>query len=749
MLELGPLYEEHIQPFITSTSPTIPFYSSVTGQKLDGDECLGAKYWRKNMESPVLFNTALRSALQDFDSEKLLLVEIGPHPALKGPVGQILRDLDRSDNVTHFNTLQRNLDCHESLLHLAGKLYQDTVQLRIPALFPGGNHVSNLPRYGWKHSTNHWAESRLAHEYRFRKHPPHDLLGAREASSEPCWRHKLALEDVPWLAGHQVNGQIVYPAAAYISMIGEAVRQLDNEDNNEGEDEGERTFSLKDVSITTGLILDRDKTAELVTRLTPLAQDSSDDTPWYGFSICSHDGTRWVKHCSGEARASVDMAVSLDDPKQEKNHSQLPRDVDENEWYKVLSRVGFNYTGVFRGLHNVSAATTQNQSVASISSTQTDEDDGKYTLHPGTIDQCFQLFTVSAYRGLGRNCTNIAVPTFIKEIVVSPASSQTLLDVAASISTQERGSFVGDLQACANGRVLLSLKGFKASAMSSGGDLDAKAPLVTGIHWRPHVEFLALGELMYPREHCPEEIPMLEQLMVLCVQDHVENIKVTDETAPHLVKLFGWMRQLLERYRAGVCPSVFKGKGDDIWELDTAQRLLLIENLVSRINKTIYSPMSTAIHTLFKEASSIFTGETHPLHVLLKDDVLANFYSVGDSLSYHDAIQAMAHSNPKLRVLEVGAGTGGTTAKVLKALKTDGQVLYSSYTYTDISTGFMDTAKKRFCDAENMTFAALDVAKDPLEQGFTQGGYDLIIGSNVSILPTASYIMMLLNNMSN
>ena len=197
MLDYGALYEEHLQPFVQSVSPTIPFYSSVTGKRLTGDGCLGPAYWRKNMESPVLFNTALRSALRGKNG-RVVFIEVGPHPALKGPMGQILRDVERTEDV-HVGTLQRDKGCEESLLHLAGKLFQQNVGIDFSMVcLPGGRLVKNLPRYSWKQDTTHWTEPRIAREWRFREHAPHDLLGSRvvEVSSETCWRNKLALDDV-------------------------------------------------------------------------------------------------------------------------------------------------------------------------------------------------------------------------------------------------------------------------------------------------------------------------------------------------------------------------------------------------------------------------------------------------------------------------------------------------------------------------------------------------------------------------
>ena len=126
-----------------------------------------------------------------------------------------------------------------------------------------------------------------------------------------------------------------------------------------------------------------------------------------------------MKHCAGEVRGSVDKSADLDAREQ----SPLARKVDENEWYSILNRVGFNYTGPFRGLRCISAATDENLAVATVQP-RSAEDSRQYTIHPAVIDQCFQLFTVSAYRGLGRNCNTVAVPTFIEEMIVCPCHAK-------------------------------------------------------------------------------------------------------------------------------------------------------------------------------------------------------------------------------------------------------------------------------------------------------------------------------------
>ncbi|PWY70902.1 putative polyketide synthase [Aspergillus heteromorphus CBS 117.55] len=683
MWEYGPMYEEKLQAVVHSVDPRIPFYSSVTGDHLTGEGALGASYWRRNMESPVLFNSGARSVLRDHP-ERLVLVEIGPHPALKGPIGQILRDVGRSGEV-HVGTLQR------------------------------GQFVMDLPRYSWKRDISHWAEPRVAREWRFREHPPHELLGNRliELGSEPCWRNVLAMENVPWLVGHQLGGHTVFPAAGYICMIGEALRQLG----------GEVAYSLRNISIASAVVLETDATVELLTSLKPISLDASEKSPWYTFTINSCDGTRWTRNCYGEARPSVDKSHSLEACG---TGPAFPRKVDENTWYRMLSQVGFNHTGLFRGLKQIFAAPVKNESSAVVSTTDSHAQ-AKYALHPGVIDQCFQLFTVSAYRGLTRDCHQLAVPTFIEEIVISPSDEE--LHVTALIRKVERGSFVGDLVAQASGQKMISLKGFKASAVSADNDAE-ETPLISRMEWKPHADFVDMSKLVHPREHCPPEWPLLEELVLLCMLDHQRQIQPCDETPDYLRSFFAWMRAHVERYQAGT--NTFISNSLELGELRREERLARIEEIIARVSMSPYAPFAIAVNRLFQAAPTIFAGEAHPLHILMEDNVLTDLYVAGDVLDYAEALQVLGHTNPRLRILEIGAGTGGTTHKVLRALTSSfGERLYGSYTYTDISSGFMSAAEERFADYEGIEYAVFDITQDPATQGFELGKYDLIVGSNV------------------
>ncbi|RAH79597.1 putative polyketide synthase [Aspergillus japonicus CBS 114.51] len=576
MHELGPEYERHIQQLVHSSEPKIPFYSAVKGDKLTGAGCLGSAYWRRNMESPVLFNSSLGSLLRDY-SDPLLFIEIGPHPALKGPMGHVVRELGRAD--VHLSTLIRRQSCEPCLLDLAGRLFQKNVPLDYHQICPPGTLATDLPQYCWQPDSLHWDEPRVAREWRFRQHPPHELLGARvaETGNEPCWRNILAIENVPWLAGHEMEGQTVFPAAGFIAMIGEALRQL----------EGDQTFSLRNLTLASAAVLHLDHATEFITILSALDLDPSEKTTWCRFAISTFDGTTWTRNCYGEARrgvnASVSLAVSESPP-------CFPRKLNAGAWYEVLRRVGFGYGGMFQGLQDISAATSENRAAAVIPAEQGGTTD-TYALHPARIDQCSQLAIVAAHRGISRRYRHVGVPTFIEEVVISPTTDS--LNITAEVRAEKRGSYVADIVAQRAGQTSLSLKVLKVSALSKRDESTTRSRATR-----------------------------------------------RDDLPSHLQKLVAWIETQLELYQTGLNQLVSQDlrlcdlSGDRVQDR--------IDDIILQLNGSPYAVLSTAVDRMCKASAAMFAGAQHALHLSSEDNLLQRFYNLADAWHYNGIIQLIA-----------------------------------------------------------------------------------------------------------
>src|SRR5436305_7954751 len=98
----------------------------------------------------------------------------------------------------------------------------------------------------------------------------------------------------------------------------------------------------------------------------------------------------------------------------------------------------------------------------------------------------------------------------------------------------------------------------------------------------------------------------------------------------------------------------------------------------------------------------------------------------------------------RLRILEIGAGTGGTSAMVFQSLLPY-QEYIQEYCYTDLSQVFLLHAKQTYGPQNPyLTYRIFNVERPLADQGITPGDYDLVIAANV--LHTTSNIRQALCN---
>ncbi|KAK5807439.1 hypothetical protein VI817_001697 [Penicillium citrinum] len=129
----------------------------------------------------------------------------------------------------------------------------------------------------------------------------------------------------------------------------------------------------------------------------------------------------------------------------------------------------------------------------------------------------------------------------------------------------------------------------------------------------------------------------------------------------------------------------------------------------------------------------VLRGETTILEHMTKANLLNRFYEVGLGLKEFSyllgkTVKQVVHRDPRMKILEIGAGTGGAT----KLIMSDIGRSFASYTYTDISTGFFETAQEVFSlFSDKMIFKTLDIEKDIVQQGYEEHTYDLVVASLV------------------
>ena len=119
-------------------------------------------------------------------------------------------------------------------------------------------------------------------------------------------------------------------------------------------------------------------------------------------------------------------------------------------------------------------------------------------------------------------------------------------------------------------------------------------------------------------------------------------------------------------------------------------------------------------------------GSLDQVHRIYRDSPFPRTYNalVRDAVA---TLMAGRTGTQPLRVLEVGGGTGGTTAAILDAIPDGG----SEYLFTDTSPLFLTRARDRFPVRSGMSYRVFDLEHDATTQGFTPGSFDLIVAANV------------------
>ncbi|KAB8238021.1 uncharacterized protein BDW43DRAFT_306720 [Aspergillus alliaceus] len=86
----------------------VPMFSTVTGKAIRDPTELDASYFRRNLESPVLFNQAIQSVFEH-RPEPHAFLEVGQHSVLSGPLQQIFATYRGKNRPVYIPTLARNI----------------------------------------------------------------------------------------------------------------------------------------------------------------------------------------------------------------------------------------------------------------------------------------------------------------------------------------------------------------------------------------------------------------------------------------------------------------------------------------------------------------------------------------------------------------------------------------------------------------------------------------------------------------
>lgn len=138
----------------------------------------------------------------------------------------------------------------------------------------------------------------------------------------------------------------------------------------------------------------------------------------------------------------------------------------------------------------------------------------------------------------------------------------------------------------------------------------------------------------------------------------------------------------------------------------------------------------------------MLTGECDPVSILFSSKnkgLLADIYQNNVVSDYYNEIVKMAvqylllkkirqYPERKICILEIGAGTAGTTDCVIAGIRKLSQ--YFTYCFTDVSLAFINNAREKYKDYDCFVYQTADISSTEVVDRLGKG-YDIIIAANV------------------
>ncbi|KAF1993194.1 putative hybrid NRPS/PKS enzyme [Amniculicola lignicola CBS 123094] len=717
---------------IRPQKPTIPWFSSVDGGRLMEAEDiprLKGTYWNDNMVQPVLFRDAVEVAWKSRGAFDMAL-EVGPHPALKGPVLQTIEELSHKQ-LPYTGTHLRGESSVESfamaLGHMWANLPQESLSFSSYENFLSGQtgftYVKGLAPYTWDHGKEFWHESRYARAIRTRPGPMHELLGHLTPDGTDLhfrWRKILSVEGTPWLRYHALQQQPVFPAAAYAVVAIEAAMAFARA----------RCLSISlievlDLDIERALPFDsEDSRIETVTALNIIRHGSSVIEALFEFTASPlMEGTTLAVHASGRVRITLGTASENALPKRTSTALKTSK-VESEVFYESLSSLGYEYTGPFRALSSLERRLGYVRG-------QIANEHSALLIHPAVLDAAFQSLLLAYCAPDAGGIWSLQVPRTIGAIRVNPLlcstqlakESSVVFDCELSVGT---GLLEGDINIFSStARVqhaMIQVEALHCVSLSRPTARDDKAMFSTTV-W--DVESPNAQRAAYDVEPSSEQVQLarlLERMAMFYLRRLETNVPKDHEArvSGPLPQYFKFASKILSIAKEGSLP-LWSAE----WEQDTS------DDLASAFRPYLHIPDVRLLQAIGENIIDIATGKTQGIEIGMKDDLLSKLYAEGLGFLEHTRflarlVRQITHRYPDLNILEVGAGTGGATKLVFHEI---GQ-RFASYTYTDISSGFFEAAQQAFSSRlDKMSFKVLDISKDIRQQGYSEYGYDIVIAS--------------------
>ncbi|GAA3588799.1 type I polyketide synthase [Nonomuraea rosea] len=719
---------------LAPSGSTEALISTVTGGPVP-DSGLDAGHWWRNVREPVRFADAVDHAL---DAGVDVLLEVGPHPVLRTYLRRIVAGRGRAAVLA---TLRRDTAGPGALRRTVEALIAAGAETDWARWFPRPARVAELPAYPWQRE-RHW--SGTPQEWIVSSGSgrlDHPLLGERLPAAEPSWQGPIEPALVPWLADHKVAGSVVFPVAGHVEMALAAGRRvLDG------------PVELAWLAVSRPLVVPWERAGEVRMQLafspgdgmvSITSTEAADGTG--GARPRLHARCR-VRELLGPPPARVDLAGA---------RARCTSQGDAGVLYPELAELGLEYGPAFRQLVRLHIG--DGEALAAYRHTTDPADTARYVAHPALLDAALQACVPLATARAAGQCW---LPSAIGSVRVwrspSPEGMLHVRDRTRAATELCFDVVVTD----PDGSVTAELRGVRLRRVSGLAD---RAPLryETVLRAAPHLD-LPPASSPLPGNH---DLARAVATSVFALEAGRRSVRFADfaarlkqVTAHVAAAAFTGLLPAgaaeftpADLVRQGMLPGydrlarallrLMAGHGLAALGADGRWRLTGAANpgpLLARLSPDFpacAAEVQLAVRQL-PHLPQVLRGDRDALHLLTGQgsaEALQQFYDVAPSAFHNRVVAALTAEivrawpdDRPLRILEIGAGTGGTAAAVLPLLPPERSV----YHFTDVSEGFFARARHRFAGHTFVDYRTFDLNADPAGQGFADGCYDLIVAAN-------------------
>ncbi|KAI8254399.1 Compactin diketide synthase [Colletotrichum sp. SAR11_239] len=593
-------------------------------------------------------------------------------------------------------------------------------------------------------------------------------------------------------AHHALNGSPLYPGAGMLVMAIEAARQLAAavESRIVGYQLDNVRF-LRAINVSDS---ERGTEAKVVLRRRRQATNTSGQMLCYDWRVFGTNGDNWDECAYGsikvelepeqgvtpeqaalcEARRARFARAVSNELQGDAEHCRLS--VHHSQLYKNMSRrSGFDYGPYFQLLRNIGydreGHATATLSLRDYTKTMPFAGEDPCVVHPSTLDAICHLQMVALSQG-GWNPVPTMMFSHLRKLWVSHKLFRAQDNPQLKVATHETMRAFREAE-CRTTAMLaetsepvIVLDGQRGTAISSlsktnadiGSDKDSKQ-LFYSLDYKPDLSLLTENEKSKyltnafeqdPRCKAPDKgiIDRADAIALHFIEAALSEIDQDDQATKydgHLERYVAWMRRVRQSREKWTLESRGLG-GLDIQDILEEADSEPTQRLTKKVGEHLYR---------------ILRGEENALQIIFEGNLADEFYHSNIFSTNNSKMGAymniLSHAQPNIRVLEVGAGTGSSTGRILPYLSVDGEewgpskpVRFGEYVYTDVSAGFFEKARERFSyAADHMTFRKLDLEQNPFSQGFDKASYDVVVAGNVlhatsDLIQTLRYVRSLL-----